>query len=117
MIASLTGTHADWTVAIIRILLGLIFFTHGAQKVLGWYGGPGLAESMRTLTKHLHLPSTLAFLVIAGEFLDGIGLIGGLFSRIAALVIALTNGGGNCYCSFPIRPVFELVRKPGRTWH
>ena len=116
MMASLTGTHADWTVAIIRILLGLIFFAHGAQKVLSWYGGPGLAESMRTLTKHLHLPSTLAFLVIAGEFLGGIGLIGGLFSRIAALVIALTMGG-NSYRSFPIRPVFELVRKPGRTWH
>jgi putative oxidoreductase len=93
MIESLTGTHADWVVGIARILLGIIFFGHGAQKMLGWYGGPGLANSMRAFTEHLHLPSTLAFLVIAGELFSGIGLIVGLFSRIAALVIALTMVG------------------------
>ena len=93
MIESLTGTHADWVVGIARILLGIIFFGHGAQKMLGWYGGPGLANSMRAFTEHLHLPSTLAFLVIAGELFGGIGLIVGLFSRIAALVIALTMVG------------------------
>jgi putative oxidoreductase len=93
MIGSLTATHADWIVAIARIVLGIIFFAHGAQKMLGWYGGLGLASSMRTFTEYLHLPSTLAFLVIAGEFFSGLGLIVGLFSRIAALVIALTMVG------------------------
>jgi putative oxidoreductase len=93
MIGSLTGTHADWVVGIARIVLGIIFFGHGAQKMLGWYGGPGLASSMRTFTEHLHLPPTLAFLVIAGELFSGIGLIVGLFSRIAAIVIALTMVG------------------------
>jgi putative oxidoreductase len=93
MIESLTGTHADWVVGIARIVLGIIFFAHGAQKLLGWFGGPGLASSMRTFTEHLRLPSTLAFLVIAGEFFGGMGLIVGLFSRIAALVIALTMVG------------------------
>lgn len=48
---------------------------------------------MRTFTEHLRLPTILAFLVIAGEFLAGIGLIVGLFSRIAALVIAITMVG------------------------
>jgi len=93
MIESLIGTHADWAVAIARIVLGIIFFGHGAQKMLGWYGGPGLSSSMHTFTEHLHLPSILAFLVIAGEFFSGIGLIVGLFGRIAALVIALTMVG------------------------
>lgn len=93
MIESLTGTHADWIVALARIVLGIIFFAHGAQKLLGWFSGPGLASSMRTFTKHLHLPSALAFLVIAGEFFSGVGLIVGLFSRIAALVIVLTMVG------------------------
>jgi len=93
MIESLTGTNADWVVGIIRIVLGIIFFAHGAQKMLGWFGGPGLASSMRTFTEDLHLPTTLAFLVIAGELFSGIGLIVGLFSRIAALVIALTMVG------------------------
>jgi putative oxidoreductase len=93
VIAHLTATHADWIVVIARIVLGIIFFAHGAQKMLGWYGGPGLASCMRTFTEHLHLPPALAFLVIAGELLSGVGLIVGLFSRIAALVIALTMVG------------------------
>jgi putative oxidoreductase len=93
MIANLTGTRADWVVGVARIVLGIIFFAHGAQKLLGWYGGPGLASSMRTFTEHLHLPPTMAFLVIAGELFSGVGLIVGLFSRIAALVIALTMVG------------------------
>lgn len=93
MIESLIGTHADWIVAIARIVLGIIFFGHGAQKMLGWYGGPGLSSTMRTFTEQLHLPSILAILLIAGEFFSGIGLIVGLFSRIAALVIALIMVG------------------------
>jgi putative oxidoreductase len=93
MIESLTGTHADWIVGMARVVLGIIFFAHGAQKMLGWYGGPGLANTMRTFTEHLHLPRTLAFLVIAGELASGVGLIVGLFSRIAALFIVLTMVG------------------------
>ena len=93
MIASLTGTHAAWVLGVARIVLGIIFFAHGAQKMFGWYGGPGLASSMRTFTEDLHLPPTLAFLVIAGELFSGVGLIVGLFTRIAALIIALTMVG------------------------
>jgi putative oxidoreductase len=93
MIESLTGTHADLVLEIARTVLGIIFFAHGAQKMLGWYGGVGVGSSMRMFTEHLHLPSALAFLVIAGELFSGIGLIVGLFSRIAALVIVLTMVG------------------------
>lgn len=89
MIENLTATHADWAVGIVRIVLGLVFFAHGAQKMLGWYSGPGLVRSMRTFTEDLHLPPILSFLVIAGEFLSGIGLIVGLFGRLAALAVAL----------------------------
>src|SRR6266576_2289972 len=51
MIESLTGTHADLVLAIARIVLGIIFFAHGAQKMLGWYGGVGLGSSMRMFTE------------------------------------------------------------------
>ena len=93
MIESLTGTHADWVVAIARVVLGVVFFAHGAQKMLGWYGGPGLANTMRAFTEHLHLPSTLAYFVIGGEFVSGIGLVAGLFTRVAALFVVLTMVG------------------------
>ncbi len=74
-------------------MLGLIFFAHGAQKMLGWYAGPGFHRSMQTLTEQLHLPAALAFLVISGEFFGGIGLVVGLFSRLAAFGVALTMVG------------------------
>ena len=115
MIESLTATHADWVVGVARIVLGMIFFGHGAQKMLGWYGGPGLVSSMRTFTEHLHLPSALAFLVIAGELFAGIGLIVGLFSKNCRTNHRPHDGGCHCNCSLPFRPLFELVRKPART--
>jgi len=93
MLETLASTNADWVVAIVRIVLGLVFFAHGAQKMLGWYGGAGLSHSMQTFTEQLHLPAPLAFLVIAGEFFGGIGLAVGLFSRLAAFGIALTMVG------------------------
>jgi putative oxidoreductase len=35
---------------IIRIVLGLILFPHGAQKMLGWFGGYGFNGTMGFLT-------------------------------------------------------------------
>lgn len=93
MVESLVTTPSDWSLTIIRVVLGVIFFAHGAQKMLGWYGGPGLAQSMQMFTEQLHLPSALSFFVIAGEFVGGIGLVIGLLSRPAALFIALTMSG------------------------
>jgi uncharacterized membrane protein YphA (DoxX/SURF4 family) len=53
-----------------------------------------IPDSVATCEGREHrVPSTLAFLVIAGELFSGIGLIVGLFSRIAALVIVLTMVG------------------------
>jgi len=86
-------TNADWVLTVVRIVLGIILFAHGAQKLLGWYGGPGLARSMETFVDLLKIPAPLALLVIATEFFGGIGLMVGLFSRLAALGIAFTMIG------------------------
>src|SRR5260370_34183657 len=107
MTESLAGTPSDWVVGIASVVVGIILFAHGAQKMLGWYGGSGLANSMRTFTDHLHLPSTLAFLVIAGELVSGVGLIVGLFSRIAAGFIALTIVGAIATVHFLFGPFMD----------
>jgi putative oxidoreductase len=88
MLLDLLSTDSDWTLTMIRIILGIVFFAHGSQKLLGWFGGPGLKETLRTMHKHLGLPIPLAFLSVATEFFGGLGLIAGLLSRVAAIGIA-----------------------------
>jgi len=78
---------------IIRIVLGLILFPHGAQKMLGWFGGYGFNGTMGFLTGTAGLPWIIAFLVIAIEFFGAIALIVGFATRIVAVgIISLFTG-------------------------
>jgi putative oxidoreductase len=92
MFAILFSTSPDWSETLIRVTLGVVFFAHGAQKLLGWFGGPGLKNTMRTMHQFLRLPIPIAFLAVATEFFGGAGLVVGLLSRVAALGIAVTMG-------------------------
>ena len=73
---------------LLRVALGAVFFPHGAQKVLGWFGGYGFAGTMGFMTGTLHIPALFAFLAIAAEFAGALTLILGLFTRVASLGIA-----------------------------
>jgi putative oxidoreductase len=90
MLRNLFSTDPDWTLTAIRFILGVVFFAHGAQKMFGWFGGPGLKETVRTMHEFLHLPVPLAFLAVTSEFLGGMGLVVGLLSRVAAIGIGIT---------------------------
>lgn len=79
-------TPNDFTLTILRLVLGIVFFAHGAQKMLGWFGGYGFHGTMGFFT-HNGIPAPLAFLAISAEFFGGLGLIVGLLSRIAAFGI------------------------------
>ena len=70
-----------------RVFLGVVMFPHGAQKMLGWFGGHGFSASMENFTTGMHIPAFLAFLVIMAEFAGSLGLIVGLLSRVAAFGI------------------------------
>lgn len=88
MLADLFSTDPDWTQTIIRLILGAVFFAHGAQKLLGWFGGSGLKATIGMMHEHLGLPVPIAFLAVSAEFLGGAGLIFGLLGRVAAAGIA-----------------------------
>ena len=88
MLKRLMGTTDDVTLTTLRLVLGVVFFAHGAQKMLGWFGGFGFHATMGFLT-HTGLPAPVAFLVIAIEFFGGLGLVVGLLTRIAALGIGV----------------------------
>jgi putative oxidoreductase len=92
MLTWLLGTDGDWVITILRIVLGVVFFAHGAQMALGWFGGAGLQTTVRTFRENLRIPAPLALLSVAAEFLGRLGLIVGLLSRIAAFGIAVVMG-------------------------
>jgi putative oxidoreductase len=88
MVRRLFQTSNDTLLTVLRVTLGVIFFAHGAQKMLGWFGGFGYSGTMQAFTTAMHIPAPLAFLAIAAEFFGGLGLILGLVGRIAAFGIA-----------------------------
>jgi putative oxidoreductase len=85
-------THPSFSVLILRVVLGVIFFAHGAQKVFGWYGGAGLKGTVGTMTS-TGLPLPVACLVCFFELFGGIGLILGFLTRLAALAVGTVMVG------------------------
>jgi len=77
-------TDDNWTGLVLRLTLGLVMFPHGAQKLLGWYGGFGFSGTMGFFTETMQLPWIIALLVIVGEFFGSLGLIAGLLTRFTA---------------------------------
>jgi len=88
MLKRLMNTSNDLALTILRLVLGIVFFAHGAQKMLGWFGGYGFHGTMGFL-EHMGMPAPVALLIICTEFFGGLGLIVGLLTRIAALGIGV----------------------------
>jgi len=93
MLQRLLSTDQSKTSFAQRVLLGLVMFPHGAQKLLGWFGGYGFTGTMGYFTGTLHFPAPLATLVILAEALGSLGLIVGLGTRVAAFGIAAVMVG------------------------
>lgn len=89
MFKKMFNTEQDISAFILRLTLGGVFFPHGAQKALGWFGGYGLNATLASFTDKMHIPLGFAILAVAAEFLGAIALILGFFTRLAALGIAV----------------------------
>ena len=76
----------DWALLIARIIVGVVFMAHGAQKLFGAFGGPGLSGVVQMM-------GPLGYLVTIGEFFGGLGLIVGFLSRFSAAAIILIMVG------------------------
>lgn len=72
-----------------RLAIALSIFPHGAQKLLGWYGGGGFEGTMGFLTAGAGLPWIIAFLVIIIEFFGPLFLLAGAFTRLAAFAVVI----------------------------
>lgn len=89
MFKRLLATDCDVAALVLRLGLGIVMFPHGAQKVLGWFGGYGLAGTWGFMTGQLHIPAVFAALAIIAEFAGSLGLIVGLLGRVAAFGIGV----------------------------
>jgi putative oxidoreductase len=85
----LLATVNDNTLTLMRLVLGVVFFLHGSQKMLGSFGGFGFSGTMQAFTGMMHIPAPFAFLAICAEFFGGLALIPGLLARVAAFGIAV----------------------------
>jgi len=84
----LLATNSESTTALLaRLALGIVVFPHGAQKLLGWFGGYGFDGTMGFLTNTAGLPSVIALMVILIEFFGSLFLIAGFATRLAAIGI------------------------------
>lgn len=75
---------------ILRLALAVTIFPHGAQKLLGWWGGHGFGGTMGAFTQMMGIPAPLALAAILAEFFGPILLAFGLFTRVSALAIGIT---------------------------
>ena len=88
MLKRILQTEGDLAGLVLRMFLGVVFFPHGAQKMLGWFEGHGFSGTMGFFTGS-GIPWVFAFLAIVAEFFGALGLISGLLTRIAAFGIGV----------------------------
>lgn len=81
-------TDPELSTLLIRLGLGVVIFPHGAQKLLGLFGGAGFGGTLDAFTG-MGLPTVVGVLVILGEFLGSLALIVGFLSRVAATGIGI----------------------------
>ncbi len=87
MFKKIVHTESDSSLTMARVLPGFIFFVHGSQLMLGWFGGHGLSGSIQFFTQQLGVPAVFALLAICAQFFGGLLLILGFAGRVAALGI------------------------------
>jgi putative oxidoreductase len=89
---ALLRTSPSWAIAVVRIVLGALFFAHGAQKVFGWYGGYGLKATTGYFVS-TGIPKPIALMVSFFELLGGLGLFFGFLTRPSALAVICVQIG------------------------
>ncbi|MBJ6750588.1 DoxX family protein [Geomonas anaerohicana] len=88
MWARVLATEDTASLTVLRLFLAVVMFPHGAQKVLGWFGGPGFSATMDMFTRIMGIPYLFGLMAVLTEFVGPLLLIAGLATRVAALVLA-----------------------------
>ena len=105
------GTYASWSHLVVRLVLGVIFFAHGSQKLFGWFDGPGLSATIGGF-KQLNIPPAATVLAACVECFGGLALVAGFLARPAAvgvivvmlMAIAKVHGKNGFFLNFYMTP-------------
>jgi putative oxidoreductase len=89
MIKKLLETDGSLSGLVLRLALGVVMFPHGAQKLLGLFGGPGLSASLKWFQSAYHIPFIWALAAVLAESVGAVALAAGFFTRLAALAVAV----------------------------
>lgn len=91
LVRHILHTDLAWSPVILRIVPGIVFCMHGAQKLFGWFGGPGLAGTAQWMDSIGLGPGyPAALLAGSAEFFGGAALVLGILVRPASAVLAFT---------------------------
>ena len=88
-------TAQDWGLLAARVLLGVVFAAHGAQKLFGAFGGSGLTGIVGML-------GPVGYLMAVGEFFGGLGIALGILSRFSAAANAVVMLGAIAMIHGPV---------------
>ncbi|HEX9741998.1 MAG TPA: DoxX family protein [Nitrospiraceae bacterium] len=94
-------TDDSWAGLILRLTLGLVMLPHGAQKLLGLFGGFGFDGTLGFFTEKMGIPWLIAFLIIMGESFGSLGLIVGFLTRFSAASIGVIMLGAITLVHWP----------------
>lgn len=89
MIRQLLDTNGSPAGLILRLTLAAVIFPHGAQKLLGWFGGYGFSGILKHFTENMKIPGVFALAAVLTEFFAPFALAAGLATRPAAFLVGV----------------------------
>lgn len=87
--SGMRSRRSDIALLVLRVMIGVVFIAHGAQKLFGAFDGPGLDKAANAMTG-FGLEPGMFFAVLGGlsEFGGGLLLLVGLLTPLAGVVIS-----------------------------
>lgn len=92
----------DLALVIPRVIVGLLFIGHGAQKLFGWFGGHGVDGTAGYFASLGIRPAKVAaWCTGLAELAGGLGLAFGFVTPIAAALITVVMLGAIVFAHWP----------------
>ncbi|HEY3302205.1 MAG TPA: DoxX family protein [Candidatus Binatia bacterium] len=86
---SIVQTDPIFAFVFLRLSLAAVFFAHGAQQLLGWFGGKGPRDTINSWRERYSIPRPIGAIGIFTEFFGSFAMLFGFLTRPFALGLAI----------------------------